>query len=230
MERYHNWLVLELYEKEKYCERFALCKCLCGNIKRVNYRMLKTGKTKSCGCFKRGVGKPIVTNDMIVSKYLELKSLKDTARFFKKGDSVVSKILKVEGIELYASLRKDKEEVRRKRVVKVMNYKKRRMKRDPLYKSIIRIRGLIGQVFIKQNFTKKSKCSDILGIDWKGFKTHIENKFQKNMSWDNYGLWEYDHIVPISSAKTYDEIIKLNHYTNFQPLWKEENRVKGCKV
>jgi hypothetical protein len=38
-----------------------------------------------------------------------------------------------------------------------------------------------------------------------------------------------DHIIPISSAKTEEEIIKLNHYTNFQPLWWEENMAKGAK-
>ena len=43
------------------------------------------------------------------------------------------------------------------------------------------------------------------------------------MSFDNYGKWHLDHIYPVSLANTEEEIIKLNHYTNFQPLWAEEN-------
>ena len=37
-------------------------------------------------------------------------------------------------------------------------------------------------------------------------------------------------IIPISSAKTEEEIIKLNHYTNLQPLWSRENMSKGNKL
>lgn len=52
------------------------------------------------------------------------------------------------------------------------------------------------------------------------------------MDFNNYGLyngefnygWDLDHIIPISSAKTEDDLIKLNHYTNFQPLCSKINR------
>ena len=76
-------------------------------------------------------------------------------------------------------------------------------------------------------YTKKSKTFEILGIEWDGFKLYIENKFREGMSWDNYGEWEYDHIVAVSNGKTEQEVIKLNHYTNFQPLWWKENNLKS---
>ena len=47
------------------------------------------------------------------------------------------------------------------------------------------------------------------------------------MNWDNAGKWHLDHIIPISSAKNEEDIIKLNHYTNFQPLWAIDNLTKG---
>ena len=37
--------------------------------------------------------------------------------------------------------------------------------------------------------------------------------------------WDIDHITPISSAETEDDVIKLNHFTNFQPLCSYTNRV-----
>jgi hypothetical protein len=62
---------------------------------------------------------------------------------------------------------------------------------------------------------------------------YIESKFEDWMNWDNRGKfngelnygWDLDHIVPISSAVTEEDIIKLNHYTNFQPLCSYINRV-----
>ena len=52
------------------------------------------------------------------------------------------------------------------------------------------------------------------------------------MSWDNYGKyngqpeygWDLDHIIPISSATSENEILKLSHYTNLQSLDSYINR------
>ena len=52
------------------------------------------------------------------------------------------------------------------------------------------------------------------------------------MTWDNKGMyngelnygWDIDHIIPISSAKTEDDLYILNHYTNLQPLCSKVNR------
>ena len=43
-------------------------------------------------------------------------------------------------------------------------------------------------------------------------------------------LFILSNIVPLASAKTEDEVIKLFHYTNLQPLWAEENLRKSDKV
>ena len=79
---------------------------------------------------------------------------------------------------------------------------------------------------------KKNKTLDILGCTIEDFKFYIESKFEYWMSWENYGKyngefkygWDFDHIIPISNANTEEEIIKLNHYTNFQPLCSYINR------
>jgi hypothetical protein len=52
------------------------------------------------------------------------------------------------------------------------------------------------------------------------------------MSWDNYGLyngqlnygWDIDHIIPLYSAEKEVDVLRLNHYTNLQPLCSKVNR------
>jgi hypothetical protein len=50
------------------------------------------------------------------------------------------------------------------------------------------------------------------------------------MNWNNHGKWHIDHMIPISSAKNEEEVLKLNHYTNLQPLWAKENLIKYNKT
>lgn len=111
-------------------------------------------------------------------------------------------------------------------------YKSNRKKVDDLYKSTISIRNLISSSLKKRNFSKESRTYEILGCTFNEFKTHIESQFLPWMVWDNYGLyngelnfgWDFDHITPLDSAKTYNDVIILNHYTNFQPLCSKVNR------
>lgn len=88
-------------------------------------------------------------------------------------------------------------------------------------------------------YTKRTNTYKILGIDYNGFLRYIESKFENWMNWDNYGKyngehnhgWDFDHIIPVSSASTEEDLISLNHYTNFQPLCSKVNRdIKKDKI
>jgi len=109
-------------------------------------------------------------------------------------------------------------------------YSKKRKEKDNLYKLTCNIRTLIGMSIKGKGYTKKSKTSEYLGCTFNEFKIYIEEKFIENMSWENRMEWHLDHIYPISLAETEQEIIKLNHYTNFQPLWAVDNLRKGNKI
>lgn len=89
------------------------------------------------------------------------------------------------------------------------------------------------KTFLKsKNITKNNKTFDIVGCTPEVLKEHLEKQFVGGMSWDNYGFygWHIDHIIPLSSAKTEEEIYELCHYTNLQPLWAEDNLKKGSKI
>jgi len=113
-------------------------------------------------------------------------------------------------------------------------YIKNRKEIDSLFKLSISIRNRIRESIYQLGFSKHSKTRDILGCEVHEFKIHLESLFTDGMSWENYGKdmsgWQLDHIIPISIAKNYDELIHLNHYKNFQPLWAIDNIKKSNKI
>ena len=88
------------------------------------------------------------------------------------------------------------------------------------------------------NFAEKkdedNSLFDIIGCDWQQFKIHIEEEFQDGMTWDNYGEWHIDHIVPKSFFKyTSTDDVEFKYcwsLNNLQPLWAEENLGKSNKI
>jgi hypothetical protein len=111
-------------------------------------------------------------------------------------------------------------------------YYKNRKQNDSLFKLRENVRTLIRQSIKRKGLKKNSKTSIILGCTFEEFKTYLESKFEDWMNWDNYGLyngkpnygWDIDHIIPNSSAQTEEDIIRLNHYGNLQPLCSYNNR------
>jgi len=111
-------------------------------------------------------------------------------------------------------------------------YHKKKTETDPLYRIKCSIRGLIRQSFRSKNYKKESKTVDILGCSFEEFKQHLESKFEPWMNWDNRALyngeanygWDLDHIIPMKTATTEEEVVKLNHFTNLQPLCSYVNR------
>ena len=101
---------------------------------------------------------------------------------------------------------------------------------DPIYKLKGNIRKLIGNSLLKKGYRKNTKTNAILGCSYDEFVSHLESQFVIGMTWDNYGVWVIDHIVPLATANTENEVIKLSHYSNLQPLWETENRDKWDKL
>lgn len=111
---------------------------------------------------------------------------------------------------------------------------------DPIFKLQKNISDSIRISIKRAGYNKKSKTTKILGCTFNEFKIYLESKFELWMNWNNHGKykkdtfnfgWDLDHIIPISSAITYEDIIRLSHYTNFQPLCSKINRdVKKNKL
>lgn len=110
-------------------------------------------------------------------------------------------------------------------------YVTKRLKKDPLFKFSQNIRSLIRNGLIGKGHSKNgTKTTEILGCTVEECKNHIEKQFKKGMNWKNHGKWHIDHIIPLDLGKTRDELILLNHYSNFQPLWSSDNMSKSNEI
>jgi hypothetical protein len=114
------------------------------------------------------------------------------------------------------------------------NWKIAKKSTDPFFKFNNNVRKNIQLSFKrgKNQFKKNAKAETILGCTIQEFTAYIQSKFTEGMTLENHGVcgWHLDHIIPVSSAKNEEELIKLNHYTNFQPLWAIDNIIKSNKI
>ena len=108
--------------------------------------------------------------------------------------------------------------------------RKERRNTDPIFNLTNRMRGRLRKYLIILNISKKNKTFEIVGCSPQFLKEHLEKQFIDGMTWENRSEWHIDHRIPLSSAKTEEELYKLCHYTNLQPLWAEENLKKSNKI
>jgi hypothetical protein len=102
---------------------------------------------------------------------------------------------------------------------------------DEIFKLKTIMRNRIRNFLLLKGITKKNKTFNIVGCSPSYLKEYIEKKFTEGMCWEKMGQYIHiDHIIPLSSAKTEEEIYELCHYTNLQPLWAADNLTKYNKI
>lgn len=110
--------------------------------------------------------------------------------------------------------------------------KKELLKNNIQFKLACSLRSRLNQA-IKSNAKSGSAVSD-LGCTIAELIAHIESKWLPGMSWDNWGIkgWHIDHIIPLNSVDISDrqQLLKVCHYTNLQPLWAIDNLRKGDRI
>jgi hypothetical protein len=121
---------------------------------------------------------------------------------------------------------------------KLKKWAKEKYASDPKYALIVKARGFTRHAFERLGFKKTSKTAEILGCDWETLKQHIESQFYGGMTWESFqqknhigtSMVEIDHIIPISSAETEEDVMRLSGYKNLRPMWWWENREKRDKI
>jgi hypothetical protein len=78
---------------------------------------------------------------------------------------------------------------------------------------------------------KSKRAMQLVGCSIAELKTHLEKQFKASMTWENYGEWHVDHIVPCCSfdLRLAKDQQRCFHFSNLQPLWADENFKKSGK-
>lgn len=115
---------------------------------------------------------------------------------------------------------------------------------NPIFCFKLKITNSLREDFKRNGFSKnKRETEKILGCTIEFFYSYLELQWSLShnlddngqvwMSWGNAGKykkdcfnygWDRDHIIPLCTAKTEEDVIRLNHYSNFQPLCSKVNR------
>lgn len=222
--------------KTKICSKCKEKKELC------DFNNLKSSKDglmyycKSCNTkkakeyrikHKKTYEKYLEKNKKKISEYLKEynKINKDKIISFKKDYYINNQDEILLKNKEYHKVNKEKIRIRKN------NYTKIKRDSDILFylKNISRKR--IYNFLKTKGIRKNIKTSEIIGCSSEFLKSYLENQFTEGMSWDLMGKFIHiDHIIPLSTAKTEEEIYKLCHYLNLQPLWAKDNIKKGCKI
>lgn len=135
----------------------------------------------------------------------------------------------LDNIEMFREYRKAKYWNNRDAAIRAScDYVLERQKTDPIFRLELRCRKRVWAAFFESGYSKKTKTFKMIGLNRHDLAQYIESKFEEGMTWENYGEWHIDHIIPLNAASTPEQIEALCHYTNLQPLWAEDNLRKSA--
>jgi len=209
----------------KSCEKERRDKYNNENREKVNERS-RTWRKNNPEKYKQIIEKYLEKNPNMESKY--------RTRKYREDENYKNK-LKEKRLEHYKN-NVEEERLKRKNYFKKNRLKerkkndewrKKKLKNDPIFRMKKNIRSRIIEYIKGKHLSERT--FNIIGLKYEEFKIYIENQFTDGMSWENYGKWDIDHIIPLCTAKNEEEIIKLNHYTNLRPYWHEDNKKRNRK-
>lgn len=207
-------------------KKYVWVNCSCGKELSILCRRayLLSGDKKSCGCLQWEVQKNNGQKLKCFNKQTRTKyKTKEERRIAK------SKIAKKSYINNREKCLKRSRDYFRINKTKEYERNKIRAKTDLNYRLKCNIRNRL-QKFLKDEFKGgRPKTAELVGCSLKEFRDYIASKFTEGMSWDNYGKWHIDHIIPLSyfNVQCIEDVKKAMHYTNCQPMWASENSSKG---
>ncbi len=134
--------------------------------------------------------------------------------------------------EYIERVRRWNRESSKRRRKKITAYELERKKNDPVFKLKKQIRGEIRTSFNRRGFRKSERTEVIVGCSLTELYEHLcmTYRIRYGKEYDGSDAVHIDHVVPLSNAKTKEEVIKLCKWDNLQLLTAEDNLQKNANA
>ncbi len=219
---------LECYNKKsvkkKQCTKCNLWKYKCKSFDKTEY-----GHKSECKKCSRNLNKITTRKGVKGRKCNKCNEWKEFDKYRKNNEKTFKTRCKACEKEDYKERRKntkiyDYQQTRRNNEKKLLHNQT-----NQNAKLSGNLRTRLGQV-LKGN-PKKDTTMNLVGCDIDFLWKHLESKFTKGMTRENYGEWHVDHIVPCAhfNLQREEEQRRCFHWRNLQPLWGHDNAEKSNK-
>ena len=103
---------------------------------------------------------------------------------------------------------------------------------DKIYRFKLHVRKAMRMSFRRKDKYKNKRTEEILGCTFEELYKYLLDSYKKiyGTEWNGTDKVHIDHIIPLSTVNTEEEIIKLCHYTNLQLLKASDNLSKNDKL
>lgn len=99
---------------------------------------------------------------------------------------------------------------------------------DPKFKLKRNLRDRLRKALEAKSWEKTSHFREYIGCELEELRLYLEGFFSPEMTWENHGkIWQIDHIIPLGSAETDEEMYKLSHFSNLKPILIEDHKIKS---
>ena len=162
------------------------------------------------------------------------KSLDKYTKEIKRADGLCDKCKICWKEYRHERLEKDKE-YRRNNREKVNTWRRNERNRSKENKTDVYIKTRIKENlarrlrFILNGIQKSESTCDIIGCSPEELKKYIESTFSEGMTWENYGEWHIDHIIPCAAFdhNSEKELKACWNFKNLRALWGADNIKKS---
>jgi hypothetical protein len=148
-------------------------------------------------------------------------------RYFLKNKDKINAMNRAYHRKHRAKLLLAQKEYRLKNRAKLHEGQRRYFEKKPEAFIALRLRQRLYKILGGQK-PQGTSVFKLFGCSLPTLRRHIENQFEKGMTWENRGkVWHVDHIVPMTH---FEDKVAASHYSNLRPMFAKRNLQKGARV